>query len=102
MEGTLPVRDPVANYEKIKRIGEGTYGVVCEFLLVLSCTIHLCKIGEHPSHYSWYLQTKPEIGPLGRSWLLRKSAWSESEMVAIMHQLPLTLSCRKASVQYNI
>lgn len=24
----LPVRDPVTNYEKIKRIGEGTYGVV--------------------------------------------------------------------------
>lgn len=28
MEGRLPVLDPVANYEKIKRIGEGTYGVV--------------------------------------------------------------------------
>jgi len=28
---SLPVRDPVTNYEKIKRIGEGTYGVVCEF-----------------------------------------------------------------------
>lgn len=26
----LPVRDPVTNFEKIKRIGEGTYGVVCE------------------------------------------------------------------------
>lgn len=25
---SLPVRDPVTNYEKIKRIGEGTYGVV--------------------------------------------------------------------------
>lgn len=32
MENNLPVRDPVANYEKIKRIGEGTYGVVCKYL----------------------------------------------------------------------
>ena len=30
MDGNLPVLDPVANYEKIKRIGEGTYGVVCK------------------------------------------------------------------------
>lgn len=30
MDGGLPVLDPVANYEKIKRIGEGTYGVVCK------------------------------------------------------------------------
>ena len=27
---SLPVRDSVSNYEKISRIGEGTYGVVCE------------------------------------------------------------------------
>lgn len=27
---TLPVVDPVGEYEKIKRIGEGTFGVVCE------------------------------------------------------------------------
>ena len=26
----LPVIDSVSNYEKLKRIGEGTYGVVCE------------------------------------------------------------------------
>ena len=26
----LPVRDAVSNYEKISRIGEGTYGVVCK------------------------------------------------------------------------
>lgn len=25
-----PVVDPVTDYEKIKRIGEGTYGVVCK------------------------------------------------------------------------
>lgn len=31
MDGSLPVLDPVANYEKIKRIGEGTYGVVCKY-----------------------------------------------------------------------
>ena len=27
----LPVIDSVSNYEKLKRIGEGTYGVVCEY-----------------------------------------------------------------------
>jgi hypothetical protein len=27
---SLPVIDAVVDYEKIKRIGEGTYGVVCE------------------------------------------------------------------------
>lgn len=34
-EVSLPVVNPVVNYEKIKRIGEGTYGVVCEDLLSL-------------------------------------------------------------------
>mmetsp|Transcript_7097 Transcript_7097/g.20029 ORF Transcript_7097/g.20029 Transcript_7097/m.20029 type:complete len:150 (+) Transcript_7097:70-519(+) len=29
-EEGLPVFNPVYNYEKINRIGEGTYGVVCE------------------------------------------------------------------------
>ena len=28
---SLPVRESVSKYEKLKRIGEGTYGVVCEF-----------------------------------------------------------------------
>lgn len=28
----LPVVDSVSNYEKLQRIGEGTYGVVCESL----------------------------------------------------------------------
>ena len=32
----LPVRDAVSNYEKISRIGEGTYGVVCESLILCS------------------------------------------------------------------
>ena len=29
-EQALPVLHPVTDYEKIKRVGEGTYGVVCE------------------------------------------------------------------------
>ena len=28
-EHSLPVLNPVTDYEKIKRVGEGTYGVVC-------------------------------------------------------------------------
>ena len=36
----LPVIDSVSNYEKLKRIGEGTYGVVCES----------SQIGYHPAH----------------------------------------------------
>ena len=35
----LPVLAPVVEYEKIKRIGEGTYGVVCMGPPVLQ----LCK-----------------------------------------------------------
>jgi hypothetical protein len=31
----LPVIDPVTDYEKLHRIGEGTYGVVCTFFLTL-------------------------------------------------------------------
>jgi hypothetical protein len=27
---SLPVLESVSNYEKLQRIGEGTYGVVCE------------------------------------------------------------------------
>lgn len=27
---SLPVTNPVTDYEKLHRIGEGTYGVVCE------------------------------------------------------------------------
>lgn len=29
-EQALPVLHPVTDYEKIKRVGEGTYGVVCK------------------------------------------------------------------------
>lgn len=28
----LPTVDPVLNFEKIGRVGEGTYGVVCAYL----------------------------------------------------------------------
>lgn len=27
----LPVLSPVTDYEKVKRVGEGTYGVVCKY-----------------------------------------------------------------------
>ena len=30
--GDLPIIDAVTKYEKIKRIGEGTYGIVCKHL----------------------------------------------------------------------
>ncbi len=36
----LPVPDPVHDYEKIRRIGEGTYGVVC------TSPIGLCVVAQ--------------------------------------------------------
>ena len=33
-EQALPVLHPVTDYEKIKRVGEGTYGVVCKSSVV--------------------------------------------------------------------
>ena len=36
-EPVLPVVDAVTDFEKIKRIGEGTYGVCCE------CVSGLCR-----------------------------------------------------------
>ena len=41
----LPVRDPVTNYEKIKRIGEGTYGVVCTPSEILQESAYQLAIG---------------------------------------------------------
>ncbi len=32
----LPVLNPVTEYEKIRRVGEGTYGVVCTFTMIAS------------------------------------------------------------------
>lgn len=61
-EQVLPVVHPVTDYEKIKRVGEGTYGVVCKQ-----------GTGSHTSPELWCeathiiaLQTKPEIETLGR------------------------------------
>jgi hypothetical protein len=34
-DAELPVLDPVSDYEKIKRIGEGTFGIVCEWSVAL-------------------------------------------------------------------
>ena len=43
----LPVRDAVSNYEKISRIGEGTYGVVCEpFILGYPGRAHTLALSE--------------------------------------------------------
>ena len=36
-EPVLPVVDAVTDFEKIKRIGEGTYGVCCKCLCSLRC-----------------------------------------------------------------
>lgn len=34
---SLPVYDSVSAYEKLHRIGEGTYGVVCECTVTARC-----------------------------------------------------------------
>ena len=50
---SLPVRDSVSNYEKISRIGEGTYGVVCKTTsqsLLFQCTCY--HSGEGCAFYS--------------------------------------------------
>ena len=36
-ESALPVLHPVTDFEKIKRVGEGTYGVVCEAVIEANC-----------------------------------------------------------------
>lgn len=40
-EPVLPVVDAVTDFEKIKRIGEGTYGVCCECLWSLCFCCHV-------------------------------------------------------------
>ena len=48
----LPVRDSVSNYEKISRIGEGTYGVVCKTTSkALLCHSICYRSGEGCSAY---------------------------------------------------
>ena len=50
---SLPVRDSVSNYEKISRIGEGTYGVVCKTTSEALLSQYTCKYsGEGCDFYS--------------------------------------------------
>ena len=62
---SLPVFDDVQDYEKIQRIGEGTYGVVCKLLVQLL----RASEGAEPHIHLRFLQTKPSIDSLGRWWL---------------------------------
>ena len=62
---SLPVLDSVSNYEKIQRIGEGTYGVVCK--------PPSSPIAEHCQHpaladRSCYPQTRPGTAAPARLW----------------------------------
>lgn len=72
-EEALPVLDPVQDYEKIKRIGEGTFGVVCESYWGSGdaaaarppsgpCTVHQ-QAGAIPTP-----QTRRATGGRGRLW----------------------------------
>ena len=54
-DAELPVLDPVSDYEKIKRIGEGTFGIVCEWSLLGSlpplcaAAVCLCRLCPEPA-----------------------------------------------------
>ena len=90
---TLPVRESVSNYEKISRIGEGTYGVVCKSIpsslthclstcLLLQMQQAVWKNPEHLSDDSHdVVQIRPETGTQARSWLSRRLGWRGKEMV---------------------
>jgi hypothetical protein len=104
-EASLPVLDPVADYEKIKRIGEGTFGIVCEILLrrplncsrpapppplppvTLLCWPQRCFLmpppqrPQVPSTLAVLPQTKRGTSAAASWWLSRSSGWSEREMV---------------------
>lgn len=84
----LPVKDSVSNYEKISRIGEGTYGVVCECFFRLSTPDEILQVvpffskgtsNDDAVHHM--VQTKPEIERPERLSRSKKCAWSAREMV---------------------
>ena len=54
---TFPVVDPVADYERLGRVGEGTYGVVCEFPGSLVCRRCFWTWSFVLSTYPWALQS---------------------------------------------
>ncbi len=63
-EAVLPVIDSVHNYEKIHRIGEGTYGVVCECRHQhrSGCTLAAASVVR------WPMQTRPGTSGQARLW----------------------------------
>lgn len=72
----LPILNPVTEYEKIKRVGEGTYGVVCEYVSQQS----LYAKG-HVSTLRCITQTKQETESLGSMLPSKSFEWIEKEMV---------------------
>ena len=74
----LPVLHPVTDYEKIKRVGEGTYGVVCKLaganftsllkvLLAKACACPCCRQGKAPQDWGGCCPEEAQNGQ-GKGW----------------------------------
>ena len=94
----LPVLHPVTDYEKIKRVGEGTYGVVCKLAgacFEVTCpnfgcrkrTCTCCRQGKTPQNWRDCCPQKAQNG--------QGKGWCELMINAVNHDLSHFL-------QYNI
>lgn len=80
-EQTLPVLHPVTDYEKIKRVGEGTYGVVCTAAMNVDQSEYYTIVTSCDAEEALVLQTRQGTGELVTLWLSRSSGWTENAMV---------------------
>ena len=80
-EQALPMLHPVTDYEKIKRVGEGTYGVVCEAVMSVDQSFDQFIFMLYKSEGKSLLQTRQDTEKPVILLLLRSLGWTENEMV---------------------